>query len=249
MKRYLTYSILFLASSLFITSCAEDDPIINNDPGTVNFKFNHVVGEVPLQLNSIIYANDAGNVYSVSTLKYYISNIVLTQVDGTTYAPRSYNLIDAGLGDDDFSIIDVPQGTYKSISFSVGVDPVANSSGDQQGALDPLNGMFWSWSTGYIFTKTEGKYLNTPGDETNYLFHIGIDSNRIDKTVPVSFTIDGNKLTQGVNVKVDVNKFFNGSTTYDFEVDGDVTHTSNFPDRAYKIRQNMKNTFELTLAN
>lgn len=250
MRRYLIYIVLFVATAATLTSCGEDDPLVINEPGVVNFTFNHTVDGTPLKLNAVQYANDAGNVYSVTKLKYYVTNIILTKTDGVTHAPRSYYLVDADfVGGADFRMIDIPAGDYKSISFSIGVDPVANVNGDQQGALDPLNGMFWSWNTGYIFTKLEGKYVNGIGDETNYLYHIGLDSNRIDMTIPLNFSMAGKSPVKTVNVEVDVNKFFNGTYTYDIEKDGDVTHTSNYPLVAFKIRENMKNAFKVSLAN
>ncbi|WP_316930094.1 MbnP family protein, partial [Hymenobacter sp. IS2118] len=40
---------------------------------------------------------------------------------------------------------DIPVGDYQSVSFTVGVDSARNVAGAQTGALDPNNGMFWTW--------------------------------------------------------------------------------------------------------
>ena len=53
----------------------------------------------------------------------------------------------------------------------MGVDSIRNVSGAQQAALPPSNGMFWSWSTGYIFLKAEG---TSPQSANNsFMFHLG----------------------------------------------------------------------------
>ena len=39
------------------------------------------------------------------------------------------------------------------------------------GALDPVNGMFWTWSSGFTHLKIEGNYLDTITN--SYVIHIG----------------------------------------------------------------------------
>ncbi|MFM1792223.1 MAG: hypothetical protein RLZZ252_577 [Bacteroidota bacterium] len=51
------------------------------------------------------------------------------------------------------------------------MDSLHNCSGIQEGALSPSNGMFWSWSTGYIFVRVEGKSNQSPTG--NFLYHLG----------------------------------------------------------------------------
>ena len=41
----------------------------------------------------------------------------------------------------------------------LGVDSVLNYNGVHEGALDPINGMYWTWQTGYIHCKLEGKII------------------------------------------------------------------------------------------
>ena len=53
------------------------------------------------------------------------------------------------------------------------MDSIDNCSGAQSGALDPINGMFWSWNTGYIFLKLEGIAEASNSPLSLFEYHIG----------------------------------------------------------------------------
>ena len=98
----LTISILL--TTLF-TACKKDgctDPLANNfdpkakkddgsctydSPTTVSFGFDfgHSAGTKSLLQDSIMYTNTAGDNYSVITLKYFISDIILFKKGGGKY--------------------------------------------------------------------------------------------------------------------------------------------------------------------
>jgi hypothetical protein len=56
----------------------------------------------------------------------------------------------------------------KAIQFKLGIDSITNVSGAFGGALDPTKGMYWSWQSGYINFKMEGRVK-----DKNYLLHLG----------------------------------------------------------------------------
>ena len=62
---------------------------------------------------------------------------------------------------------------YNRISFTIGVDSARNVSGAQTGALDPLNGMFWTWNSGYVMAKLEGKSSVSSLVNNKMEYHIG----------------------------------------------------------------------------
>lgn len=47
---------------------------------------------------------------------------------------------------------------YKRVQFSIGMDSIANVSGAFGSDLDPTNGMYWAWQSGYINFKLEGNH-------------------------------------------------------------------------------------------
>jgi hypothetical protein len=60
-----------------------------------------------------------------------------------------------------------------SLCFSIGTDSLTNVSGLYDGALDPLNGMYWAWNSGYINLKIEGSSSLVMNEDQKFEFHIG----------------------------------------------------------------------------
>ena len=151
---FATPVITLLISSLLLTSCQKDEATPANQTGELDIEFEHTVGTAPLVLNKQTYSSLAGDQFTVSTFKYYISNLKLTKTDGTQNAvPEGYYLVNSDVSSTQhLAIKNVPTGDYKALTFTIGVDSVRNVSGAQTGALDPTNTMFWSWNSGYIFT-------------------------------------------------------------------------------------------------
>lgn len=151
-------SIALLIAVLFI-SCKKD---VKTEPvtptGSLALFFENKVDTASLVLNTKKYVNQNGDTFTVSKYKYYISNIILTNTDGKKYyEPESYHLIDqSNAGSLVFVMHGVPTGHYNSMSFIIGVDSLRNCSGAQTGDLDPVKGMFWDWTSGYIMAWLEG---------------------------------------------------------------------------------------------
>jgi hypothetical protein len=93
----------------------------------------------------------------------------------------------------------------------VGVDSTRNVSGAQTGALDPTNGMFWTWNTGYIFAKLEGRSPSSAAPFQKLTHHIGgfrTGENAIRKiTLAMPFEIGRAK---ELVINADVQKWFDG---------------------------------------
>jgi hypothetical protein len=140
----------------------------------VNLRFQNKVGDLPLIIDSVNYKNELTQDFTISKFKFYISNVRFENTIGTQTAPSTSFLIDQ---EDSLSLstnsISIPSGIYSSIEFILGVDSLHNVSGAQNGALDVVNAMFWTWNSGYIFMKLEGNssFSNSPGHFFEY--HIG----------------------------------------------------------------------------
>ena len=61
----------------------------------------------------------------------------------------------------------------KHVSFLLGTDSLMNVSGILEGPLDPINGMYWAWNSGYINLKAEGTIQDSTGSTSLFEFHIG----------------------------------------------------------------------------
>ncbi|WP_299759844.1 MbnP family protein [uncultured Pontibacter sp.] len=210
--------ILLLLAFPFLAACSDDDDEVP-EAGTVQVNIQHIVGSEPLQLNDATYTSPAGDTYTVSDLKYYISNVKLIGSNGQTVyiEPESYHLISQD-GKLAFELLDVPANTYNQIELSIGVDEAHNHSTDQEGDLDPSNEMVWDWDTGYKFVSLMGSY--TGDTKSGFLvFHIGGDANFKTITLDLPQPIDLRKQTNPeLMLQADVNEMFQGPNLIDFDV-------------------------------
>ncbi len=199
--------------------------------GKLKITFKSYLGNNLLRLDSSVYKNELEQSFSVSNFKYYVGKFSLKKKDGTEFISTDYFLIKE---DDEQSkqiILDnIPEGEYVSCNFILGVDSVHNCSGSQSGALDPANGMFWAWNTGYIFLKLEGKsdVSNSPGHI--FEFHIGgykSPYNCIRKISLNKKIIIINERTTSVKIKANAAEVMKTPTNIDLSKLSSVTNFRN----------------------
>jgi hypothetical protein len=175
MNKYIKSFLLVAAVSGTLVACKKQDDPTPEEKGEVHFNFKNYAGEAALQLGTASYTTPQNEEITVSKFNYYISNIKLMNTEGGEYAePESYHLLQQDkLGSLHFHLANVPGGKYKSVSFLIGVDEARNTSGAQTGALDPINGMFWDWNTGYIMAKMEGTSPQSKDSTKKFMLHVG----------------------------------------------------------------------------
>jgi hypothetical protein len=219
-KSKLVLAGLCLISVSFL-SCKDDkeDPAPASGPGTVTIDISNVAGAVNVdETGGTFYTNSSGESFNVTRLKYYISKVQFYKVDALIYEmPESYFLVDeSNPSTTKLEIPDVPAGSYTSVRFTVGVDSARNVSGAQTGALDPANGMFWTWSSGYIFYKLEGTSPVSTAPGNSFVYHIGgfKDGNNTNANREVEIDFAGESLIVNgsreaeIHVLADVLKVF-----------------------------------------
>lgn len=250
---FLRYSALSLAVILTAVSCKKKDPPTTTEPepttGKVKMEFFNNVGGSSLNLDNQWYVNEHGDSFTVSKFNYYITNIVLTG-SGTSYTEsNSYHLVQqSDASSQSFDMTDIPVGTYDSVTFMIGVDKEHNTSGAQTGALDPVNGMFWSWSTGYIMLKVEGHSPQSPSNLVE--FHCGGFSGLNSSVRTVSMPLSSPVSVTGSNdvhihLTADLLKMFKSPNVIDFS----TTYSVTMPDsNAKKLADNYANMFSITYA-
>lgn len=212
----------FTALLFGLISCQKDGSNSQRAPARDNVKiqFKGVVGADNLS-RAQSYKNPFGEDYSVDILRFYVHGIevVSTQTNKTEKLDKAnHYLIDLLDPVNSYVQVSLPEGTYDRIVFVVGVDSIRNVSGAQTGALDPAKGMFWTWSTGYIMAKLEGKspVANTPNNVIEY--HIGgFKGNesvlrKIVRDVPAGQALEiKNGRMSVVTITSDVNAWFGGT--------------------------------------
>ncbi len=180
MKRFSVFpfaaALVLAAGSL--TGCSKHDEIVPAQTGEFTLELDNIVGftpngsAVPLVLSANTYKNANGDDFTVSTFKYYLSNVQLRKADGSTYAvPDSYFLVDQADADSkSITLKNVPTGDYTALSFVVGVDSARTKAGNFTGTLSANNNMFWDWSKEFINLRFEGTSPQSPS--RGLIFHV-----------------------------------------------------------------------------
>ncbi|MFL5763957.1 MAG: MbnP family protein [Bacteroidia bacterium] len=215
--------------------------------GTLSIDFLHYVDSDTLQLDTTAYKNAFGQTYSITKFKYYISNIELIKTTGEkTRFPMSFLIDEEKPESKNITSRFIPEGEYKSISFIIGVDSIHNCSGAQSGALDPVNTMFWTWNTGYIFLKLEGKAQSSTAPGKIFEYHIGgyKNPNNCIRKVELPF-FTAIKITKSktaeLKLKVNIAEILRGPESIDFSKLPSVTDKNH----ATIMADNYKDIFEV----
>jgi len=230
MKRILLLAVMLV---YLLTACKKENTSPYNDEVKANLsvEFDNIAGSSDLQLNTGVYTNASGEKLTVTKLKYYVSNFILTKTDGTIYTvPQDscYFLIDESDEETHEPLLKVPEGEYKTLSFLIGIDSLRSTKDISQrtGVLDPTadgGDMYWGWNSGYIFFKFEGTSPASASMGGTFMYHVGgfggYSSPTINniKRITLDLTARGTpKVKAGkdtnIHLMVDVLKMFTGST-------------------------------------
>ena len=207
-----TLILAFFATLLSLTSCSKDETSSSSTTGSMTLEFEAMANGNKLALNTAYTNTSNTETISFSLFQYYVSNIVLTKKDGTKFTlPKneSYFLVKHdGSANPEITLKNIPVGDYNAVTFSVGVDSATNLSDPTTlpTALDPANGMHWSWAQGYVFLKAEGK-VNT---STDFKYHMGLNSNLKTITLTSSSEVATvrTNITPNIHLGADAMKLF-----------------------------------------
>lgn len=204
-------------------------------------RFLPVYGEVPLVLDKL-YANPGKDSLSLSSFRFYVSDIELIYSDGSVYAEaESYHLLDA---EDTASLLiefkNAPSGKISTLRFQLGLDSLYSVSGALSGDLDPTKGMYWSWQSGYINVKLEGRSTDCPSRKNEFHFHLGGYLYPYKALRAIQLTVPGEQ-QQELIVLADVAQFFSSldlSQTYSVMIPGkEALSLSEKMEKIFSIRK------------
>ncbi len=232
---------------LLLAWAVEASTTIEKESNTVILNFENYVGAEELVLDTPIYRNSLNQGFDVSKLRYYVSNISLVNSTGKDFSLDEYFLVDEDKKNSGKILLpDVEQGEYTALSFILGVDSIHNCSGIQSGALDPVNGMFWAWNTGYIFLKLEGHSPDSKSHGNFFEYHIGGYRNpvncirRITLVFAKPLRIEGGG-NRTIHVKSDISEILKNPESIDFSKLSTVTDHNN----AVMMAENYKDMFSI----
>lgn len=197
---------------------AESQPLKKIAKATVELNFKHLVHGQPLVLDDSSYTNPFGEQYTVHKLKYYVSNFRFYSKGKATFLPGQYFLVNQSIDSSCSIKLQLPPGGYDSLQLMIGVDSAINTAGAQTGALDPLNDMYWTWQSGYIMQKLEGRSPQSSVVNNKMEYHLGGygGANSAQRLVTINFA--GQSLnvqpggTNNITIKAELDRFWRGQS-------------------------------------
>lgn len=213
LQRLILPSVLL---ALLVSGCKKeeaDPPTSPPPPVPAVLSVSHMVDHQPLTYDTLLYTNEAGTLYSVTRVEYYLSELVLlgtgSTANDTLHGPWYVN----AAGVTDFDLSGLRAGTYSGATMLLGLPPALNLTGSLPNTLANIN-MAWPepMGGGYHFIKFEGHFASD-GAQAGYAMHIGKDAFLPHCDLPQGFTISGSggKLLLTFNL----NEVFRTPNTYD----------------------------------
>ncbi len=217
MKKNMLRSTILLIFSLFLlTQCTKKD-----GSGTVTIQLDHSVAGNAFEVDQLKYACQAGHTYSIVNLKYYLSEIKLTDKHGQIISRGNIHLFDIqNPASASLNLDNIPDGDYTQLSFVFGLSEIQNVDGGLINTLENIN-MEWPipGDQGYHYMKFEGRYdsLNT-GIVRSFNIHTGAtkgNQNYLEITLPIqTLILRDNNWT--IHLQMDLNEWLQNPTTFDF---------------------------------
>lgn len=262
---FLSYFLLLgISLNILFTSCKKktDDPepeggnpsVEEGPKGRLFFHLhNYASSSTVIHVYGAVYESDEGRRMSTSLNQLYLSNIQLIRLDGSIYTvPNTVILVKQYT--ELYTVGDVPAGNYKTVKFTIGLDPSTNQKSPTSGTNDPLDGPeMWfgaqAQPEGYVFVNVQGEIDTTtdPGGSQAPLqpfkYRIGTNAQLKQKTMPnQNFTVqpDG---AETVHMYINYSHIFNG---IQLNNPSNLTITSvadNASSLATKLANNIPNMF------
>jgi hypothetical protein len=160
----------------------------------------------PLQLNDMYYHLAPTDSVLIETFKCYISAVTFKKANTTVFAEKnSYHLVNADAASSMSFFIPIPDHIgFDEVTFNLGIDSLTNVSGALGGDLDPSKGMYWTWQSGYINFKLEGKSNLCATRKNEFQLHLGGYSGQGNALQAVSLKVPE---TKDLTIAFPVDKF------------------------------------------
>ena len=206
--------ILFITSLILITFSACEKPTKTD----LTINFTQTVDGAELTTNSMVYTNSAGENYDVKTLKYLISDITLHADNGNTLLLNEMHFIDIfNESTFSFTVEDVPNNNYTSISYTMGLDTIKNINNLYLNE-NYHSAMAWPETNGggYHYMKLEGAYNN---DSTFYNTHTGGTMGgdySFNNVEDISLTVDDDLEDVSIDINMEINNWYQTPNQIEF---------------------------------
>ncbi len=192
--------IVFLLLSRALFSSAQSDRI------KVSINLN-------ISNNELILSDTTGQMnentsFQIDVLKFYLSNFRFYKNDTLVFQEHnSFHLFDEAIPTTHHFIMENSENTtYNKVVFNLGIDSITNVSGALGGALDPTNGMYWTWQSGYVNFKLEGRSNKSNTRNHEVQFHLGGYASPNNSLQTITFNV---KNLRDIKLVLDADNIFN----------------------------------------
>lgn len=208
----------------------------------------YAIGEVGM--------DHAGHLVQLQNVQTYVSRVELRTLDGQWIGNErkgEVHLIDFNV-ESPRIVEPFPEGRYNAIRFGLGLPPDINGvvspidyPNDDPLSVEGSAGMFWTWATGYIFMKYEGR-VSPVGSEVlsePISYHCG--TNDSYREVTFEFDYDVWMWSEGLHVmplQLDAAKALDALTEIDV-IEYPITHNGPNDTLAYELMDNFAASWNL----
>ena len=211
--------------------CNPEPPV--STPGTARIDLELTWGEEAYVLEQVATDHN-GYPVRLDNLQLYLAPVAFRS-NGEWVEGADVSLIDFSVHAQHIEST-LEAGTYDAVRFGMGLPPEINTDIDPASYPNshPLSvigsaGMFWTWSSGYIFVKYEGKFALETGTQLlePVSYHCGTDASYRTVTLELSEPlVIASETTENLTLTLDAAKALNGTNdAIDLAVDP-VTHNA-----------------------
>lgn len=155
------------------------------------------------------YITETKDSIQVSKIKFYLTGFKIASKQGKRQSINNSNHLIDVFDKSTLNIVlsNVDMSNCNEVLFNIGVEEKRNTSGALSGDLDPSKGMYWSWQSGYINFKVEGKSPSCETRKNKFQFHIGGYQKPFTTTRPVALRVKSIK-DNTLTIILDFSKIF-----------------------------------------
>ena len=226
--KLLNTLLIFSLVILFGCNSDSDDAVESTN---ITMAFSHYWNDTPIttsDFNTLNYTNAHGELLSIERLRYLISDIEFTKMDGQTILLEGYDLVDV-TNQTNLSYTpsqEISTGIYSNVSFVFGLVNEKNTDS----TYNDLNAASWNvpmmLGGGYHYMQLDGKFINSNNETQGYNYHAirAADNTGANPTFPQDtfFRVNLGTITVGtneeINVAMHVEEWFKNPNTWDLNL-------------------------------
>ncbi len=140
-----------------------------------NISFFPTVNNQLIEIDKNYFSDVVTDSINFETIRFYVSDVQFCYDENVVFSlEKKHHLVDLELPESMKIDFEMEQDLkFNKIKFNLGVDSLTNVGGAMRGDLDPSNGMYWTWQSGYINFKLEGVTASCPARHHFFQFHLG----------------------------------------------------------------------------